>query len=53
MDEKDRKIESGLGEFWDKWLEDAEQEELEIEKLRLKRKKEGSGYADSRQDKPV
>lgn len=50
----DKKPESGLGEFWDKWLEEAEQEEQVVERLRLQRKREGSGYDEvGGSDKPI
>lgn len=46
MDKKqlDKKPESGLGEFWDKWLEDLEEDEKAVAALREKRKQEGTGY---------
>ncbi len=46
MDKKqtEKKPESGLGEFWDKWIADLEEDEKAVAALREKRKQEGTGY---------
>ena len=48
------KSKSGLGEFWDNWIEEAEQEKKSIQELIEKRKREAKGnYEDSGESKTL
>ncbi len=42
MKKEKKKVESGLGAFWDNWIAENEQEEKRIKELIEQRKKEAS-----------
>ena len=49
---KDKDTKSGLGEFWDQWIEEDEQEQQKIKELIKKRKQEAS-YENRRQSNAI
>ena len=44
MKKEKKKVESGLGEFWDNWIAEAEQEEKHLKELIEQRKKEAKKH---------